>query len=148
MKKFTIFFIFFYFIFNIEGNGQANAFNKLKGIYEVDLIVEVYGDVEECAIKKESIVTAVKYILQNSKIKIKKDDPYVPMLYVSVGVIKSGAVCTGDLDIRIQSLDGKDPLGLGNYGYFVYYRNGFLTSGGSLSEFAKSVDDGIESLMK
>ena len=46
MKKFTLFFIFFYFIFNIEGN--ANAFNKLKGINEVDLLVEVYGDVKEC----------------------------------------------------------------------------------------------------
>ena len=60
MKKFSIFFIFFYFIFNIEGNGHANAFNKLKGIYEVDLIVDIFGSVKECAIKKESIVTTVK----------------------------------------------------------------------------------------
>jgi hypothetical protein len=146
MKKFTLFFIFFYFIFNIEGN--ANAFNKLKGINEVDLLVEVYGDVKECSIKKESIVTAVKYILQNSKIKIKKDDAYVPMLYVAVGVIKSGAVCTGDLDIKVQVFPAKDPLGFSNGGYFVYYVNGFLTSGGSLSEFAKGVDDGIETMMK
>jgi hypothetical protein len=148
MTKFILFFIFFYFIFNIEGNGHANAFNKLKGINEVDLLVEVYGDVEECSIKKESIVTAVKYILQNSKIKIKKDDAYVPMLYVAVGLITTGGVCTGDLDIRVQTLDGKDPLGLGNFGYFVYYRDGTLTSGGSLSEFAKAVNDGIETLMK
>ena len=142
MKK-----LFIALFFGFLLSGDANA-SFLKGINEVDLLVELYGNTEECSIKKESIVTAVKYILQNSKIKIKKDDPYVPMLYVSVGVIESGAVCTGDLDIRIQSLDGKDPLGLGNYGYFVYYRNGFLTSGGSLSEFAKAVDDGIETMMK
>ena len=148
MTKFSLFFIFFYFIFNIEGNGHANAFNKLKGINEVDLLVEVYGDVKECSIKKESIVTAVKYILQNSKIKIKKDDAYVPMLYVAVGLIRSGAVCTGDLDIKVQVFPAKDPLGFSNGGYFVYYVNGFLTSGGSLSEFAKAVDDGIETMMK
>ena len=135
-------------MFGFLFSGNAFAFNQLKGIYEVDILVEVYGDVKECSIKKESIVTTVKYILQNSKVKIKKDDPFVPMLYVSVGLIKSGAVCTGDLDIRVQSLDGKDPLGLGNYGYFVYYRNGFLTSGGSQSEFIKGVDSGIETMMK
>mgnify|MGYP003658802549 FL=1 len=143
MKK-----LFIALMFGFLFSGNALAFNQLKGIYEVDILVEVYGDVKECSIKKESIVTTVKYILQNSKIKIKKDDPFVPMLYVSVGLIKSGAVCTGDLDIRVQSLDGKDPLGLGNYGYFVYYRNGFLTSGGSQSEFIKGVDSGIETMMK
>ena len=135
-------------IFKLIMYYYINLLNQLKGIYEVDILVEVYGDVKECSIKKESIVTTVKYILQNSKVKIKKDDPFVPMLYVSVGLIKSGAVCTGDLDIRVQSLDGKDPLGLGNYGYFVYYRNGFLTSGGSQSEFIKGVDSGIETMMK
>ena len=128
--------------------GNAYAFNKLKGIYEVDLLVETYGNVEECSIEKESIVTAVKYILQNSKIKIKKDDAYVPMLYVAVGLITTGGVCTSDLDIRIQTIDATDPLGLGNGGYFVYYRDGSLTTGGSLSEFAKAVDDGIETMMK
>tara|TARA_R110001599_G_scaffold332335_1_gene547655 strand:+ start:116 stop:580 length:465 start_codon:yes stop_codon:yes gene_type:complete len=143
MKK-----LFIALMFGFLFSGNAFAFNQLKGIYEVDILVEVYGDVKECSIKKESIVTTVKYILQNSKVKIKKDDPFVPMLYVSVGLIKSGAVCTGDLDIRVQSLDGKDPLGLGNYGYFVYYRNGFLTSGGSQSEFIKGVDSGIETMMK
>ena len=45
-------------------SGNAYAFNKLKGINEVDLLVEVYGSVEECPIKKEGIVTTVKYILQ------------------------------------------------------------------------------------
>tara|TARA_R110002012_G_scaffold43917_1_gene118514 strand:- start:183 stop:650 length:468 start_codon:yes stop_codon:yes gene_type:complete len=144
MTRFTLFFIFFYFIFNIEGN----AFNKLKGINEVDLLVEVYGDVKVCSIKEESIVTNVKYILQNSKIKIKKDDAYVPMLYVSVGLIRTGATCTGDLDIKVQVFPAKDPLGFSNGGYFVYYVNGFLTSGGTLSEFAKAVDGGIETMMK
>ena len=129
-------------------SGSANAFNKLKGINEVDLLVEVYGDVKACPIKKESIVTAVKYILQNSKIKIKQDDAYVPMLYVAVGVIKSGSVCTGDMGIRVQAFPAKDPLGFSNGGYFVYYVNGFLTSGGTLSEFAKAVDGGIETMMK
>ena len=129
-------------------SGNAYAFNKLKGIYEVDLLVETYGNVEECSIEKESIVTAVKYILQNSKIKIKKDDAYVPMLYVVVGVIKSGGICTADIDIRVEAFPAKDPLGFSNKGYFVYYRNGTLTSGGTLSEFAKDVDDGIEAMMK
>ena len=129
-------------------SGNAYAFNKLKGIYEVDLLVETYGNVEECSIEKKSIVTAVKYILQNSKIKIKQDDAYVPMLYVAVGVIKSGSVCTGDMGIRVQAFPAKDPLGFSNGGYFVYYRNGTLTSGGTLSEFAKDVDDGIEAMMK
>ena len=129
-------------------SGSANAFNKLKGINEVDLLVEVYGDVKACPIKKESIVTAVKYILQNSKIKIKKDDAYVPMLYVAVGLIRSGAVCTGDLETMVKVFPAKDPLGFSNGGYFVYYVNGFLTSGGTLSEFAKAVDGGIETMMK
>ena len=129
-------------------SGNANAFNKLKGIYEVDLLVETYGNVEECSIEKESIVTTVKYILQNSKIKIKKDDAYVPMLYVAVGVIETGSVCTGDMDIRVQVFPAKDPLGFSNGGSFVYYRDGALTSGGTLSEFAKGVDDGIEAMMK
>ena len=142
MKK-----LFIALLFGFLLSGNANA-SFLKGINEVDLLVELYGNTEECSIKKESIVTAVKYILQNSKIKIKKDDPYVPMLYVSVGVIESGAVCTGDLDIKVQVFPAKDPLGFSNGGYFVYYVNGFLTSGGSLSEFAKAVDDGIETMMK
>ena len=129
-------------------SGSANAFNKLKGINEVDLLVEVYGSVEECPIKKEGIVTTVKYVLQNSKIKIKKDDAYVPMLYVAVGLIRSGAVCTGDLETMVKVFPAKDPLGFSNGGYFVYYVNGFLTSGGTLSEFAKDVDDGIEAMMK
>ena len=129
-------------------SGNANAFNKLKGIYEVDLLVETYGNVEECSIEKESIVTTVKYILQNSKIKIKKDDAYVPMLYVAVGVIETGSVCTGDMDIRVQVFPAKDPLGFSNGGSFVYYRDGALTSGGTLSEFAKGIDDGIEAMMK
>ena len=145
MKKFTLIFVFFYFIFNIEGNAKTT---RLKGIYEVDLLVETYGNVEECSVEKKSIVTAVKYILQNSKIKIKKDDAYVPMLYVAVGVIKSGGVCSADMDIMVQAFPAKDPLEFSNGGYFVYYRNGSLTSGGTLSEFTKSVDDGIEELMK
>ena len=129
-------------------SGSANAFNKLKGINEVDLLVEVYGDVKACPIKKESIVTAVKYILQNSKIKIKKDDAYVPMLYIAVGAIKSGGVCTADIDIRVEAFPAKDPLGLNNSGYFVYYRNGSMTSGGSQSEFLNSIVNAVEIIMK
>ena len=129
-------------------SGNANAFNKLKGIYEVDLLVETYGNVEECSVEKKSIVTAVKYILQNSKIKIKKDDAYVPMLYVVVGVIKSGGICTADIDIRVEAFPAKDPLGFSNKGYFVYYRNGKLTSGGSQSEFLNSVVNAVEIIMK
>ena len=129
-------------------SGSANAFTKLKGINEVDLLVEVYGDVKACPIKKESIVTAVKYILQNSKIKIKKDDAYVPMLYAVVGVIKSGGICTADIDIRVEAFPAKDPLGFSNKGYFVYYRNGKLTSGGSQSEFLNSVVNAVEIIMK
>ena len=32
MKRFTLFFIFFYFIFNIEGNAYSNDLPKLFGI--------------------------------------------------------------------------------------------------------------------
>ena len=52
------------------------------------------------------------------------------------------------MDIRVQVFPAKDPLGFSNGGSFVYYRDGALTSGGTLSEFAKGVDDGIEAMMK
>ena len=141
MKKF-LYLIFF----SLRLSGSANA--KMKGIFEVDLLAEIYGNTKECSVGKESIVTAVKYILQNSKIKIQKDDAYVPMLYAVVGVIKSGGICTADIDIRVEAFPAKDPLGLNNSGYFVYYRNGSMTSGGSQSEFLNSIVNAVEIIMK
>jgi hypothetical protein len=128
-------------------SGSANA--TMKGIFEVDLLVESLNKyAKECSLTRDSIVTTVKYIMQNSKIKIKKADAYLPTLYVKVGLIKSGNVCTADIDISVESLDAKDPLGLENYGFFLFYRNGVMTSGGSPSVFANSVINAVEEIMK
>ena len=80
-------------------SGSANA--TMKGIFEVELMVENLSNyAKECSVTKQKIETAVKYILQNSKIKI-KDHPYSAVLYVKVGVIKAGDVCTANLDISV-----------------------------------------------
>ena len=72
-------------------SGSANA--TMKGIPEMELMVENLGTyAKECSVTEQKIETAVKYILQNSKIKIK--DSYSEVLYVKVGVIKAGDVCT------------------------------------------------------
>jgi len=126
-------------------SGNANA--TMKGIFEVELMVENLSNyAKECSVTKQKIETAVKYILQNSKIKIK--DSYSAVLYVKVGVIKAGDVCTANLDISVFSYFGKDPFELENSGTFVFYRNSHMTSGGTISSFANSVVSGIEGLMK
>jgi len=131
--------------FSLLLSGSANA--TMKGIFEVELMVENLGTyAKECSVTEQKIETAVKYILQNSKIKIK--DSYSEVLYVKVGVIKAGDVCTANLDISVFSYFAKDPLRLENSGTFVFYRNSHMTSGGSLSEFSNSVVSGIEGLMK
>tara|TARA_B100000787_G_scaffold157415_1_gene134166 strand:+ start:8843 stop:9070 length:228 start_codon:yes stop_codon:yes gene_type:complete len=67
----------------------------------VELMVENLGTyAKECSVTEQKIETAVKYILQNSKIKI-KDHPYSAVLYVKVVVIKAGGVCTANLDISV-----------------------------------------------
>ena len=127
-------------------SGSANA--TMKGIFAVELMVEnLHKYAKECSVTEQKIETAVKYILQNSKIKI-KEHPYNAVLYVKVGVIKAGDVCTANLDISVFSYFGKDPLELENSGTFVFYRNSHMTSGGTISSFANSVVSGIEGLMK
>ena len=127
-------------------SGSANA--TMKGIFAVELMVEnLHKYAKECSVTEQKIETAVKYILQNSKIKL-KDHPYNPTLYVKVNVIKAGGVCTAHIYISVFSYFGKDPLELENSGTFVFYRNSHMTSGGTISSFANSVVSGIEGLMK
>ena len=127
-------------------SGSANA--TMKGIFAVELMVEnLHKYAKECSVTEQKIETAVKYILQNSKIKI-KEHPYNAVLYVKVGVIKAGDVCTANLDVSVFSYFAKDPLGLENSGSFVFYRDSYMTSGGSLSEFSNSVVSGIEGMIK
>ena len=126
-------------------SGSANA--TMKGIFAVELMVEnLHKYAKECSVTEQKIETAVKYILQNSKIEIK--DSYSEVLYVKVGVIKAGDVCTANLDVSVFSYFAKDPLGLENSGSFVFYRDSYMTSGGSLSEFSNSVVSGIEGMIK
>ena len=127
-------------------SGSANA--TMKGIFEMELMVENLNKyAKECSVTKKKIETAVKYILQNSKIKLKVN-PYNAVLYVKVGVVKAGDVCTASLGISVLSFFGKDPLKLENSGTFVFYENSYITSGGTISSFANSVVSGIEGLIK
>jgi hypothetical protein len=127
-------------------SGSANA--TMKGIPEMELMVENLGNyAKECSVTEQKIETAVKYILQNSKIKL-KDHPYNPTLYVKLVVIKAGGVCTSHLDISVFSYFAKDPLELENSGTFVFYQDSHMTSGGSLSDFSNSVVSAIEEMMK
>tara|TARA_R110000823_G_scaffold298529_1_gene418925 strand:- start:37 stop:495 length:459 start_codon:yes stop_codon:yes gene_type:complete len=127
-------------------SGSANA--TMKGIFEVELVVEILGPPsKECSITEQKVETAVKYILQNSKIKL-KEDPYNPLLYVKVVVVKTGGVCTTSTRISLLSLYAKDPLGLENSGRFEFYSDQHITSGGPLSTFGNSAIGAMEEMMK
>tara|TARA_R110001592_G_scaffold46030_2_gene146814 strand:+ start:314 stop:790 length:477 start_codon:yes stop_codon:yes gene_type:complete len=147
MKKFTIFFIFFYFIFNIEGNGNAKT-TRLKGINEVDLLVESLSKyAEECSISYEKIETTAKYVLANSKIKI-SELAWTPILYIKVSVVHNGVSCSVFSKITVQTLSDKDPYDFGNRGAFLYYQNDRIATGGIKSSIANLVIEQIEEMMK
>ena len=100
MKKFTLFFVFFFFIFNIEGNAKTT---RLKGINEVDLLVEQLSEYsEKCFVTEEKIETAAKYVLQNSKIKL-SETPLTPILYIKVIVINNGIYCSVYSSITVEN---------------------------------------------
>ena len=146
MTKFTLFFIFFYFIFNIEGNGYAKT-TRLKGINEVDLLVESLNEnAEKCFISYEKIETATKYILSNSKIKI-SEKAFTPILYIKSVVTYYGNICSVYSKITVQTFSGKDPYKLGNRGSFLYYHNDRMASGKGMS-LANVVIEQIEEMMK
>ena len=144
MKKFTLFFIFFYFIFNIEGNAKSTS---LKGINEVDLLVESLNEyAKKCFITKEKIETNAKYVLQNSKIKI-SGRALIPYLYIQVVVINDGNVCSAYSRITVETLTDA-PFNSGNRGSFIYYKNDRMSQGGINSNIGKFVIDNIEEMMK
>ena len=145
MKKFTLFFIFFFFIFNIEGNAKTT---RLKGINEVDLLVESLNEyAEKCFISYEKIETAAKYILSNSKIKI-SEAAYTPILYIKAVVIYNGNICSVYSKLTVQTLSDKDPYKLGNRGAFLYYQNDRIASGGASMNIGNVVIEQIEEMMK
>jgi hypothetical protein len=144
MKKFTLFFIFFYFIFNIEGNAKST---RLKGINEVDLLVESLSEyAEECSITEKQIETTVKYVLSNSKIKI-SEKAFTPILYIKSVVTYYENICSVYSKITVQTFSGKDPYKLGNRGSFLYYHNDRMASGKGMS-LGNVVIEQIEEMMK
>ena len=144
MKKFTLFFIFFYFIFNIEGNAKTTY---LKGINEVDLLIESFNrSAEKCSITEKQIETTVKYVLSNSKIKL-SENPRDPLLYIKVIVINDGTACSVYSSITVATITDT-PFNSGNRGRFIYYKNDRISSGGINSGIGKFVLDKIEEMMK
>ena len=145
MKKFTLFFIFFYFIFNIEGNAKST---RLKGINEVDLLIESLNGsaAEKCSITEKQIETTVKYVLSNSKIKLSQN-PSDPLLYIKVIVINDGTACSVYSSITVETFTDA-PFNSGNRGRFIYYKNDRISSGGINSGIGKFVLDKIEEMMK
>ena len=126
-------------------SGSANA--TMKGIFAVELMVEnLHKYAKECSVTEQKIETAVKYILQNSKIEIK--DSYSEVLYVKVGVIKAGDVCTAHTRISLETTLAVDPYKLENSGRFVFYSDERITSGGTSSTFGDYTIGYIEEMMK
>ena len=145
MKKFTLFFIFFYFIFNIEGNAKTT---RLKGINEVDLLIEKLDEsaAEKCSITEKKIETTVKYVLSNSKIKI-SENTRDPLLYIRVMLINDGTACSVYSRITVEHFIDA-PFNSGNRGAFIYYKNERMSSGGINSGIGKHAIDKIEEMMK
>ena len=127
-------------------SGSANA--TMKGIYGVYLLIESLSKhAENCSLTQQRIETAVKYILQNSKIKI-TEEAHAPLLYIKAVVIKAGDVCTAHTRISLETTLAVDPYKLENSGRFVFYSDERITSGGESSTFGDYTIGYIEEMMK
>ena len=143
MKK-----IFLVLLLGFLFNGNANAITKLKGIYEVDLLVESLSKyAEECSISYEKIETTAKYVLANSKIKISEEN-YNPFLYIRVVVLNNGDTCSVYSKLTVQTAFAEDPYKQGNRGSYIFYQDDRIASGGINSNIADFVISSIEEMLK
>ena len=128
-------------------SGNANA--TLKGIFEVELIIETITDVaESCSITKQKIETTTKYILQSSKIRIVKSDLPIPILYISVAVGNNKGTCYTNTAVEVFTFSSQDPLKNGNTGIFRYYDKASIAAGGEDSNIGDFVISQLERILK
>lgn len=120
----------------------------INGIDKVRILIESLNDqAKKCGLSETEITTSVKYILQNSKLKIVPYTEYqIPTLYVNVslGYNESGAFCYSDSTLEVfdyGTYNGRDA-------FITYYSKSQIASGGSGSAFGNFVIGQIESLSK
>ena len=101
----------------------AKSSEGLKGLRVIDLVVENAND---CGVTTDDIERAVKYILSNSKIKIKKDVT-IEALWIAPNIIESSDFCSGNIYLEIYQIDRmKNSAGYSYIGRQVQYSKGHL----------------------
>ena len=127
--------------------GKSNA--ALNGIDKINILLEDLGEhAEKCGLSESEITTSIKYILQNSKIKIVPLSDYKePTLYVRVflGFNESGGgFCYGSAKLEVYQLGSYN----GRQADIVYYSNSRIAAGGNKDAFGNFVIGQIESMTK
>ena len=146
MKKSFVIKFLSIIILSLFSNNLASA--GLNGIFKMDLLIEPFEDdgAKECGITEKQIETSIKYILANSEIKIlDKFNLDYPTLYFVGSIGNNNGTCYGGTRIQVYK-HIQDPKTY-NWGNFIYYSKGAISSGGT-GNFAGFYLEQLEQIVK
>jgi len=141
MKKFLAILILGLLWCNV---GFALGGDGLKGLKLIDLVIEKTNN---CGVTNNDIEKEVRYVLSNSKIKLKKDIN-IESLWIAPNIIKSTNRCSGSIYFEVSKIGYLvNSAGVKYVGREVLYSKGHLVIDNA-SDFKNSFLQRIELMTK